>query len=211
MKRRHITTIAIAGCLFLGVTLNAQQERLDLSVAQKIKQEERQSSDVERLSYLLLDLAGPRLTGSDGMERGYKIAKQIMEEYNLHNPRVEFARPWPRGGWDVNKIYVAMTAPYYIAIPAAPVGWSGGTQSAIKGKVVLITAKTFDELYALKGTLKDKIVLMPSTQEYAISFAPFATRHTDETLKQVVDYPFRAAVRPRPDPMVRQLNYNDIL
>lgn len=65
----------------------------------RFKQEEQLNSDIERLSYRLLDYAGPRLTGSDGMERGYKVAKEMMEEYNPSNPRIEFARDWPRGGW----------------------------------------------------------------------------------------------------------------
>ena len=212
-RKRNTILVPVVFSLLIGYTLNAQQEKLDLSMAQKIKQEEMQRSDVERLSYLLLDLAGPRLTGSDGMERGYKIAAQVMQEYKLHHPRIEFAREWPKGGWDVNKIYVAMTAPYYIAIPAAPVGWTNGTQGAVKGKVTLITAKTFDELNALKGTLKDKIVLMPSTQEYAINFSPLATRHTDETLKQVVAYPFRFVNTAASRPIVASglLNNNDIL
>ncbi|MEY8609564.1 hypothetical protein AALM74_10370 [Parabacteroides segnis] len=56
--------------LMIGASsVMAQNEKIDLSIAQKIKQEERLNSDIERLSYRLLDYAGPRLTGSDGMER----------------------------------------------------------------------------------------------------------------------------------------------
>ena len=209
--RTYRFTIITIGTLLGCYALQAQQEKLDVQTAQKIKQEEVRNSDVERLSYLLLDWAGPRLTGSEGMERGYKIAAQIMQEYQLHNPRIEFAREWPRGGWDVNKIYVAMKTPYYMAIPAAPVGWTNGTQGAVKGKVTLITAQTLDELNALKGTLRDQIVLMPSTQEYAINFSPLVTRHTEETLKQVVDYPLRRAVRPQYGVVANPLSYNDIL
>jgi len=189
-------------CFLLAVSsLWAQHEKLDLSVAQKIKQEAVNHSDVERLSYLLMDYAGPRLAGSEGMDRGYKVAEEIMRMYQLSNPRIEFASEWPRGGWNVHKLYVAMTAPYYIPITAAPVGWTNGTNGAVKGKVELITAKNFEELHALKGTLKNKIVLMPSTQEYVIRFTPHASRHTEETLKQIVEYPLIAPSRPRTAPV----------
>lgn len=119
--------------LMIGVSsVMAQTEKIDLAVAQKIKQEEQLNSDIERLSYRLLDYAGPRLTGSDGMERGYKVAKEMMEEYKLSNPRIEFARDWPRGGWDIEKAYAAMTLPYYIPIFPAPVAWTNGHKRAGK-------------------------------------------------------------------------------
>ena len=202
--------------LMIGASsVMAQNEKIDLSVAQKIKQEEQLNSDIERLSYRLLDYAGPRLTGSDGMERGYRVAKEMMEEYKLSNPRIEFARDWPRGGWDIQKAYAAMTVPYYIPIFPAPVAWTNGTNGPAKSEVVLITAKDQQELQALKGTLKDKIVLMPSVMEYQISFEPMARRHTEESLKQTVEYPI-TKVRPRqrraaPPVEGSELTYAEIL
>lgn len=202
--------------LMIGVSsVMAQNEKIDLSVAQKIKQEERLNSDIERLSYRLLDYAGPRLAGSDGMERGYKIAKEMMEEYGLSNPRIEFAREWPRGGWDIQKAYAAMTLPYYIPVFPAPVAWTNGTNGPVKSEVVLITAKNKEELQALKGTLKGKIILMPSIMEYKISFEPMARRHTEESLKQTAEYPITKVQprRRRPAPGIEgsELSYAEIL
>lgn len=202
--------------LMIGVSsVMAQNEKIDLAVAQKIKQEEQLNSDIERLSYRLLDYAGPRLTGSDGMERGYKVAKEMMEEYNLSNPRIEFARDWPRGGWDIEKAYAAMTLPYYIPIFPAPVAWTNGTNGPVKGNVVLITAANNEELQALKGTLKGKIVLMPSVTDYKINFEPMARRHTEESLKQTAEYPITKVQprRRRPAPAIEgsELSYAEIL
>lgn len=46
--------------LMIGASsVMAQNGKIDLSVAQKIKQEEQLNSDIERLSYRLLDYAGP--------------------------------------------------------------------------------------------------------------------------------------------------------
>ena len=77
-------------CLLLAANVlwGQQREQLDLSVAQKIKQEEMNNSDVERLSYLLLDWAGPKLAGSEGMDRGYQVAERIMRSYSLTNSRI---------------------------------------------------------------------------------------------------------------------------
>lgn len=193
----------------------AQNEKIDLSVAQKIKQEEQLHSEIEKLSYRLLDYAGPRLTGSDGMERGYKVAREMMEEYKLSNPRIEFARDWPRGGWDIEKAYAAMTIPYYTPIFPAPVAWTNGTNGPVKGDVILIAAQNKEELQALAGTLKGKIVLMPSVMDYTISFEPMASRHTEESLKQTAEYPITKAQprRRRPASGIEgsELTYAEIL
>ena len=211
MKNRVFSIFLWSFFLAVPTLWGQQREQLNLSVAQKIKQEEVKNSDVERLSYLLMDWAGPRLAGSEGMDRGYQVAEKIMRSYGLSNPRIEFASEWPRGGWNVHKIYVAMTAPYYIPMAAAPVGWTDGTDGVVKGKVELITASSFEELEALKGTLKGKIVLIPSTRKYTISFSPHASRQTEESLKQIVEYPLRVTARPPTTPAVKTLTSRDIV
>ena len=193
----------------------AQHEAVDLSIAQKIKQEEMLNSHVEKLSYQLLDYTGPRLAGSDGMARGEKVAKEIMAEYGLNNPRIDFACDWPRGGWDIDKAYMAMTAPYYIPIFPGPVGWTNGTEGMVQGEVVLVSPKDKDQLEAFKGKLKGKIVLMPSVVEYQISFDPVARRLSDKDLENTAYYPItkKQPRRPRPVQMVSgtELSYQEVL
>ena len=43
---------------------------------------------------------------------------------------------WNKGGWDSEKNYVAMTAPYYCSFAANPKAWSGSTKGLVKGEVV---------------------------------------------------------------------------
>jgi hypothetical protein len=45
--------------------------------------------------------------------------------------------------------------------------------------------RTEDDLEKYKGKLSGKIVLMPSTTSYEVSFEPLASRYTDEELKQL--------------------------
>ena len=200
----------------LGVCpVMAQTEAIDWTVAQKIKQEGQLRSDVENLSYRLLDYAGPRLAGSDGMERGYQVAKETMESYGLSNPRIDFARNWARGGWDLEKAYVAMAVPYYLPIFPAPVAWTNGTNGLVKGEVLLISAKSKSDLQSLSGKLKGKIVLMPSVMDYTISFSPMAHRHTEESLKQTADYPITQSRQSRRRPVAvsngEEVSYAEIL
>lgn len=188
MRDHKLTIIAIL-CTLCTLNVSAQTDKLDLQMAGKIRLTERETSNVDNLAYRIIDLAGPRLTGSEGMQRGYEEAKKLMEEIGLENVTIDFARKWHRGGWDIKRAYSAMITPYYHHIYPAPVGWTGSTNGLVKSEVVLIDVKHRDELSKYKGKLKNKIVLMPSTQDYTPSFGPAATRNNEESLKSIKEYP----------------------
>jgi carboxypeptidase Q len=184
MKTRKIS-IALLFLLFLPSWLMSQGDNVDLSMIYKIKQEGLKNSNIEDLAFWLTDFVGPRLTGSTGINRGNEWAKKKMEELGFQNVRIEAARDFSNGGWDNLKTYAAMTAPYYINFACNPVAWTGSTSGSIKGGVVLLDVKTEADLDKYKGTLSGKIVLMPSTATYEVSFEPLASRLTDAQLKDL--------------------------
>ena len=161
------------------------QENVDLSMVYKIKQEGLKNSSIEEMAFGLTDLTGPRLTGSTGNTRGNEWAKKKMEELGFKNVRIEAAKNFERGGWDNLKTYAAMTVPYYAALSANPVAWTGSTNGAIKSEVILFDAKDESELEKYKGKLSGKIVLIASSAVYEASFEPLASRLTDEQLKDI--------------------------
>jgi carboxypeptidase Q len=171
--------------MFLPFMLTAQKENLDLGMVYKIKQEGSRGTSIEDLAYGLTDLAGPRLTGSTGGARANEWAKKKMEEIGLQNVRIEEARDFTRGGWDNLKAYVAMTEPYYANFACNPVAWTGSTNGLVKGEVVFVNVQTEADLEKYKGKLAGKIVLLPTTATYEVSFAALATRYTDQELKDL--------------------------
>lgn len=193
--KHFLATVAVTLITLLPIV--GQTESIDLSVANKLKLMEMKHSLIDTLVYQMVDLAGPRLAGSDGMERGHRIAEKLMKEFNLSHVRTEYATSWERGGWDLEKAYAAMNAPYYYPIYPAPVGWTGSTKGLVKSEVVLIEANNKEDLLRYKGKLKGKIVLMPSTSEYQINFKPLGSRHTEESLRATVDYPMPLPAPPR--------------
>ncbi|HEX2977101.1 MAG TPA: M20/M25/M40 family metallo-hydrolase [Bacteroidales bacterium] len=182
MKKLSTTFLIL---MFLPFWLSAQNESVDLSMIYKIKQEGLKNSSLEDLAFWLTDYVGPRLTGSTGLNRGNEWAKKKMEELGLQNVRIEPAREFTRGGWDNVKTYAAMTAPYYTNFACNPVAWTGSTNGLVKGNVVLLNATKAEDLEKYKGTLKGKIVLLPSSATYTLSFTPLASRYTDEELKEL--------------------------
>jgi carboxypeptidase Q len=163
----------------------SQNEITDLSMIYKIKQEGLKNSGIEDLAFWMTDFIGPRLTGSTGNNRGNEWAKKKMEELGFQNVRIEAARDFSRGGWDNLKTYAAITAPYYTNFACNPVAWTGSTKGIVKGEVVLLDVKSDSDLVKFKGKVSGKIVLMPSTATYEISYEPLASRLTDAQLKDI--------------------------
>jgi carboxypeptidase Q len=171
--------------LFMPVWLMSQSENVDLGMIYKIKQEGLKNSSMEDLAFWFTDYMGPRLTGSANGTRANEFAKKKMEELGFQNVRIEEARDFSRGGWDNIKTYAAMTAPYYTNFACNPIAWTGSTNGAVKGEVVLMDIKAESDIEKYKGKVAGKIVLMPSTATYEVSFEPLATRYTDEELKEM--------------------------
>jgi len=171
--------------MFIPALLMSQTEKVDLGMIYKIKQEGQGNSAIEDLAFGLTDFTGPRLTGSTGGTRGNEWAKKKMEELGFQNVRIEEARDFSRGGWDNLKTYAAMTAPYYANFACNPVAWTGSTRGLVKSEVILLDIRTETDFEKYRGKLNGKIILMPSTLIYQISYEPLASRLTDEQLKRL--------------------------
>ncbi len=182
MKRSLLSLLAVL--FFLPGVLLSQQEKVNLEMIYKIKQEGFKKSDIEELSFYMTDLAGPRLTASQLKSRADELAKEKMIEYGLKNVRIEPARDFERGGWDNRKNYVAMTLPYYAALTATPKAWTGSTNGLIRGEAVLLDVSKIEDLDNYKGQLKGKIVVLPTTEQYEVDYEPLARRLTDQDLQE---------------------------
>lgn len=192
---KRLFTGAMLLMIFPAMLL-AQTEKVDLSMVYKIKQEGTRNSAIEDLAFGLTDLTGSRLTGSTGGTRGNEWAKKKMEELGFQNVRIEEAGDFSRGGWDNLKTYAAMTAPYYSNFACNPVAWTGSTPGLVRSEVVLVDVKNKTELEKYKGKLSGKIVMMPSTSGYVVSYEPLASRYTEEELEQLAMAETRQGRRP---------------
>jgi hypothetical protein len=108
-----------------------------------------------------------------------------------------------------------MTSPYYANFACNPVAWTGSTKGLVKGEVVLLDVKSENDIKKYKGKLSGKIVLVPSTATYDVSFDPLAKRYTDERLAtmELEAPPVSAAPRPAADPaaMAAQMKLNTLI
>ena len=167
-------------------------EKLDAAALAKIRDEGLNRSKVMETAFYLTDVSGPRLANSEGLKRANEWTKAQLTKFGLANATIE---PWGDfgRGWDIEKSYVAMTAPYYHAMVGAPKAWTPGTAGALRKKVVVLKATTEAELDAYKGQLRDKIVLLNVPAGPKAATEPDLRRYTDEDLKKLTE---PAAPRP---------------
>ena len=143
---------------------------------------------MEEIAFYLTDYSGPRLSNSPGLTTASKWAIKEMESWGMVNAELEAWGEFGKG-WQVEKSYVAMTAPYYMPFIAIPKAWTNGTNGPVKGEVVALDIKTEEDFAKYDGKLKGKIVLIPSDYDATATFKADGTRFTDEELKDMEKLP----------------------
>lgn len=177
----------LASSVLFFVSFVSAQQSSDADMIGKIKKEETDNSKVMDIAHHLTDVSGPRLTNSPGFFRAANWAKEEMTSWGLSNAQLE---PWGEfgKGWQQEKCYVAMVAPYYQPLIAIPRAWTSGTgKKLLKGEVVLIKAQDTAAMAQYAGKLKDKIVMIWSNVQLKPSFEGDANRFADTTLERMAN------------------------
>jgi carboxypeptidase Q len=188
----------IAFLLFsLSLTFVFAQE-VDLNVVHRIKEEGLNNSKVEDIAFHLTDASGPRLTNSAGYKRASEWAVKQLTEWGLKNASLEKWGDFGKG-WQVEKSYVAMTAPYYFQISGTPKAWTGGTDGPISGDVTLLAIEKDEDFKKFEGKIAGKIVLVKSTANTHPTFEADASRMTDKELEELSKQPIGSSSRYTPE------------
>jgi carboxypeptidase Q len=173
-------------CIITG-SLLAQGDAPDAAMVQKIRNEGLNHSQVMETAFYLTEASGPRLNNSPGYMRAANWAKTKLTEWGLTNAQLESWGDWGKG-WELQRFYLAMTAPYYKPIIAFPKTWISGTKGLKSTEVILVTAKDSLELASYKGKLKGKLILLPRTDTLKPTYIADASRRSDEDLKRMAEF-----------------------
>ncbi|GAC1443526.1 MAG: M28 family metallopeptidase [Sediminibacterium sp.] len=160
------------------------QEKVDLSMMQRIRKEGLQHSRVMDIAFNLTDMSGNRLTNSTGFFRAANYAKETLAGWGLQNTAID---PWGEfgKGWELEKAYVALTVPYYKPLQAYLKAWCGGTDGLQHATVMVISMKDTLALDAYKGQLKGKLLILDQPDNYRQSFKADASRLGDDDLAKL--------------------------
>jgi carboxypeptidase Q len=169
----------------VGTMANAQTsvrvEKPDLDAIKKIRVEGLENSKVMENAFYLTDVSGPRLTNSPGYKRAADWAVQQLKKIGVENAHLE---SWGDFGksWELQKVYVAMTAPYYKPVLAFPKAWTKGTNGLQHAELLLIDPKDSGKIDEMKSLMKGRVILLAREDVYTRSFKADAYRYSQAEL-----------------------------
>jgi carboxypeptidase Q len=138
---------------------NAQAiEAIDLSMYQRIADEEFNHSAIMGYASALADDIGPRLTGSPNMAKANKWTQEQLTEMGCANAHLE---SWGEAGmgWQQLNTWVRMASPDTAVFIAQATPWSPSTPGPVTGDAVLVDVSRDGDLSRYKGKLAGKVVL----------------------------------------------------
>ena len=173
--------IAIKGCFLAVIMPFCAIAQLDPITIQKIRTAGLEQSQVMDIAFNLTDKSGNRLANSAGYARAANYAKEVLTKNGAVNSVIE---PWGEfgKGWDLEKMYFAITSPYYKPLLAWPKAWTAGTNGLKNAAFIVVDAKDSISLQAYKGQLKGKLIILDQDIIYKQSFKADAVRHSEEAL-----------------------------
>lgn len=179
---------ALAPALFSG---SARAEGLDYSALAAIRAlglDTERSRVMETASYMM-DVLGPRLSGSPGIKKSAEWVVEKMRGWGLTGAAME---PWPTDptgtnngfprGWSNEKFYLHATSPNAFPISGMSIAWTPGTKGLVSGECVVVTETDETELRKYRGQLRGKWILGQKPVEMRAQWDPVARRLSQDDL-----------------------------
>ncbi len=172
MKRTLILLL-----LSLAPAVWAQQE-VNREAIHRIKQEVFDHTEVMDHLFQLVEVHGPRITGSPGFDGAAKWAASRLGDWGATNVKLEKWGPFGQG-WSRNYFSAHLVEPQYEMLIGVPLGWSPSTEGLVAGRPILTpfegkpTRKQFqqavDEFIAkYKGKLRGQIILISDLKDVEV-------------------------------------------
>ncbi len=162
-------------------------------IVARILREGLQRSRADSNLQYLLDVIGPRLAGSEAMQRANEWTRDKFRDYGMDRSVLEgftFGVGWTRG-----PMTVRMLAPQRRELLGVSWAWSPGTNGPRAGNVVLVDARTEDEFNRrFKGKLAGAWVMIGSAYPNVNPDAPTPSPQAVTRLDSI-----RNAAQPRTD------------
>ena len=163
MRDRCLLAVLLAAGVVAGGRLLAQQEPVDRAVVARIQAEATERSKVLDTFNYITNVTGGRLTGSRAHKQAADYLRDRLAAWGMTNPHLE-SFPFDRGGWELQKFTLELTAPRYFPMYGFPAAWSTSTKGVLEGTPIYIADKTAAEIEALGEKLRGAIVLMSPPQ-----------------------------------------------
>jgi carboxypeptidase Q len=194
-RQTHMRHGIIAIALLSSAIAHAQRPAASVDsalVARMISEGTERSHAAADLEYML-DVIGPRLSGSDAMKRANEWTAQKFREYGVDRAELE---PWKFGvGWTRGPMTLTMLEPQRRELIGVSWAWAPGTDGPRAGDVELVDARTQGEFDArFRGKLRGKWIMLGPAALIANPDGPPGSSADSSRLDSL-----RRAQRPRND------------
>ena len=179
--------ILLAAAAAIPLLLSAE-EKVDLSVVNRIRTEAFSDSKVMDTMFYLTDVYGPRLTGSPNFKTAGDWTVTRLKEYGLANVKEEKWGPFGRG-WQCKYFEAHMVEPQFSALMGIPLAWSEGTDGAVTGEPILAPIHTDADMDKWKGKLKGRIVMTSDPQDLQLPTSADGRRYSEAELAELAEAP----------------------
>jgi carboxypeptidase Q len=187
MLFKTVLAFSLAAAAAIPVLVVAE-EKVDLSVVNRIRTEAFDHSKVMDTMFYLTDVHGPRLTGSPNFKAAGDWAVKRLQEYGLLNVKEEKWGPFGRG-WQSKYFEAHMVEPQFSQLMGIPLAWTEGTQGSITGEPVLAQMRTDADIEKFKGKLNGKIVMVSEPRGLLLPTISEGHRYTDAELAELAIAP----------------------
>ena len=158
MNRRSFMMAGAASALAPGfLVANAEMAAADYRALTAIRELglAEETSEVMKTASYMMDVLGPRLSGSPGIRKSGEWVVEKLKGWGLTGSALE---PWPtdptgtnngfQRGWSNEKFYLHATTPNAFPISGMSIGWTPGTNGLVAGECMMVIETDEAELRA---------------------------------------------------------------
>jgi len=186
---RKLTAVLLTLAIFAPLAIAQQNAEINA----KIREEEKNNSQIMKTMHYLSDVYGPRLTGSPNHKAAADWAVKQMLAWGFDKAELE---AWDFGhpGWVNERASGFITAPVQDSLVFEVLSWTPGTGKAVSAQafnMILPDRPTQEELTSyfdsVSGKVQGKMVLMGQPGVVPVAITPPAKRLNDVDLKKRLD------------------------
>lgn len=185
MKRTFTASFFVLLLLLSGVSQAQQPEREQNPVVTAIVDEATDNSQLQRLAHELLDVVGPRLTGTPQMKNAHDWAVSTYRGWGIQAENEQYGQ-WR--GWKRGITHVDLLSPRVVSLSGMQLAWSPGTDGAVTAGVTMIPEVTDSAAFqAWLPSAEGKFVLvsmMQPTGRPDYNWEEYGTEESVEKMEQ---------------------------
>jgi hypothetical protein len=194
---RPVTALLLAAPMIAPPSYAA--EDVDLEVVHRIRREALDRSKVMDHLFQMVDVHGPRITGSPGFQGAAEWAAGQLRDWGAENVKLEKWGPFGQG-WSRRYYSAHLVEPGYEMLIGVPLGWTPSTDGLASGTPVIAPLEGYptikrreqaiDEyIEKHRGKLRGAIVLLSPLKKVRTSDSALMHRYTSEELSKRADAP----------------------